>query len=158
VRQLKEAFTLLDSDGNGTVSSQDLAEMMVSLGFPADAASEAEATRMLALMPQPLTFSSFLTGMSGLLSKLSSVADLNQAFTAFEDDAPATAGITAGRKHEGRIHVDELRELLVESGMNEADVNQCFKSFTKPGGLSGDWFYYKDFISLVKGDEEDNGK
>ena len=75
VRQLKEAFTLLDSDGNGTVSSQDLAEMMVSLGLPADVASEAEVTRMLALMPQPLTFSSFLTGMSGLLGRLSSVAE-----------------------------------------------------------------------------------
>lgn len=159
MRQLKEAFTLLDSDGNGTVSAQDLVEMMVSLGLPAGAESEAEAAEMLMLMPQPLTFSSFLTGMSGLLGKLSSAADLKEAFAAFEDDG-TTLGTTVpvgmtGSKDTGRIHVDELKEMLMESGMSETEIDQCFKSFIKPGGLSGNWFYYKDFISLVKGEDED---
>ncbi|KAF5092082.1 hypothetical protein D0Z03_003063 [Geotrichum reessii] len=136
--------------------------MMVSLGLPAGAESEAEAAEMLALMPQPLTFSSFLTGMSGLLGKLSSAADLKEAFAAFEDDrttlgtaAAVPVGMT-GSKDTGRIHVDELKEMLIESGMSETEIDQCFKSFIKPGGLSGNWFYYKDFISLVKGENEDD--
>lgn len=165
VRQLKEAFTLLDKDGNGTISEDDLTEMLVSLGR--DPSSSQEVQNMLDLMPQPLTFSSFLTGMSALLGNVSSSSDLLDAFAAFEEhpvggghSAAASAGVdssattTGGEEHHHhnyRIHVDELREMLLETGMSPQDVDKCFSAFLKPGGLAGDWFYYRDFVSMMKG-------
>lgn len=160
MRQLKEAFTLLDKDGNGTVSEEDLTEMLVSLGKDPSAG---EVASMLELMPQPLTFSSFLTGMSALLCNVSSSGDLLTAFAAFEDDrtAPsagaagaataAATGAPASNPHEDRIHVDELKEMLLETGMSSQDIDTCFAPFLKAGGLQGDWFYYRDFVSMMRG-------
>lgn len=140
VRQLKEAFTLLDKDGNGTVSEDDLTEMLVSLGKDPSAK---EVHDMLELMPQPLTFSSFLTGMSSLLCNVSSSGDLLSAFAAFESDNQQQQG--------ERIHVDELKEMLVETGMSAQEVDTCFAPFLKAGGMQGDWFYYRDFVSMMRG-------
>lgn len=171
IRQLKEAFTLLDQSGTGTVTAPALAEMLVSLGQdPAQA--DAEATAMLELMPQPLTFSSFLTGMGMLLGGVAGETDLLEAFAAFETSSPGSAmpssptknSTTNGSKstkggssssssniEDARIHVDELREMLLETGMSASEVDTCFKPFLKAGGLAGDWFYYGEFVSMMKG-------
>lgn len=150
MRQLKEAFTLLDKDGNGTISEDDLTEMLVSLGKDP---SDEEVQSMLKEMPQPLTFSSFLTGMSSLLCNVSSSGDLLGAFAAFEEDhrTVATEGGAPVAHDERRIHVDELREMLIETGMSGKDVDTCFAPFLKTGGLAGDWFYYRDFVNMMRG-------
>lgn len=129
------------------MSEDDLTEMLVSLGKDP---SDEEVRRMLERMPQPLTFSSFLTGMSGLLCNVSSSGDLLSAFAAFEEDHTA-ASEGAPASDERRIHVDELREMLLETGMSAQDIDTCFAPFLKTGGLAGDWFYYRDFVSMMRG-------
>lgn len=114
---------------------------------------------MLELMPQPLTFSSFLTGMGALLGGVAGEADLLGAFAAFESSASASASsMPANNKNnknnnieDARIHIDELRDMLLETGMTSAEVETCFKPFLKSGGLAGDWFYYGEFVSMMKG-------
>lgn len=109
---------------------------------------------MLRSMPQPLTFSSFLTGMSSLLCNVSSRGDLISAFATFEGqqsglikEPPAQVSSS----EELRIHVDELKEMLLESGMDARDLDKCFAPFLKAGGLGGDWFYYGDFVNMMRG-------
>lgn len=119
--------------------------MLTSLGR---APSKSYIDDMMADMPQPITFSVFLTRMSDMLGKTAPSEDLLNAFKSFEQE-----GDNRGKENASRIHVDELKEMLIESGMDERDINESLKPFLKQGGLAGDWFYYRDFVNMLKGGE-----
>lgn len=139
VRQLKEAFTLLDKDGDGTINEGDLEEMLVSLGQnPGDA----ELKAMLSLMPQPITFSSYLTGMSNHLCALSGKEELVTAFEAFGDDSTESASCNG-------IPVEELKQLLTSHGMAAQDVDTALGEFMKRGFL-GDRIDYKALVGVLR--------
>lgn len=109
---------------------------------------------MLAEMPKPLTFSSFLAAMSNIIGKVSPANDLMNAFSVFEEDIPTSDLNGSGER---RIKTEELREMLLESGMSLEDIDICFRPFLKSNGLAGDWFYYKDFINMLcSGDLDDS--
>jgi Ca2+-binding EF-hand superfamily protein len=139
VRELKEAFTLLDKDGNGTVDRTDLEEMLVSLGQ--DPTNE-QLDEMVAHMPQPLTFSSYLTEMSTKLLDLSSRADLLTALEVFKHE------------DEKAVDADLLKASLLEYGMTSYDVERALGGFVQSSGFSGDMFMYRDFVDMLRGEAE----
>lgn len=102
---------------------------------------------MISQMPDPLTFSSFLTVMSSIIGRVSPRNDLMDAFLAFEDTSLSHDDLLS--KKENRITTDELKEMLLTSGMTENDIDTCFRPFLKSNGLSDKWFYYKDFVSMI---------
>lgn len=116
--------------------------MLISLG---QEPSKEEIESMLEKMPRPLTFSAFLTGMSGHLCDLSSRQELLSAFQAFEDDDKKSKGIKA----------DYLKDQLLEFGMEQEDIDTAMSSFIKSHGFLGDRFNYKDFVDIMRGEGED---
>lgn len=161
IRKLKEAYYLIDNDGDGCISFSDLKAMLVSLGMNkinyleissityknlGSSCSDEYIKNMLAEMPRPLTFSSFLTMMSETLGKVTPASDLINAFMIFEEEN-SSLGNTGSNPY--RIKVEELKDLLYKSGMKEGDINTCLNSFYKSGGLEGNWFYYGDFVSII---------
>lgn len=138
IQELKEAFNLLDKDADGIVNDEDLEEMLVSLGRdPADG----EVQAMLQTLPQPLTFASFLTGMSSHLCDLSSKTDLLTAFSAFSTD------------DSGLASVEDLVQELMGIGMKEDEARQALDDFTVKSGFSGKAdFNYKNFVNLLRAD------
>ncbi|CAN6674728.1 hypothetical protein TRVA0_062S00540 [Trichomonascus vanleenenianus] len=141
IRELKEAYTLLDKDGDGTINRADLEEMVISLGQdPTDQYIE----ELFGAMPSPLTFSAFLTGMSAHLCNMSSRGELLKAFEAFSDDS--------GSKSNPSISADELEESLMEYGMSEADARMAMEAFVKKGFM-GSRFHYRDFVDMMRAED-----
>lgn len=136
VRELKEAFTLIDKDGDDVISDMDLHEVLVSLGQTPD---PQEIRAMLQEMPSPVTLSAFLTNMATHLSVVSGKEDMLRAFQAFETN--------------GQVDCTELRSALIDQGMSGSDVDMVLSRFTKQSGFaSEDAFMYKEFISQLRGD------
>ncbi|KAF8539616.1 hypothetical protein BDD12DRAFT_837299 [Trichophaea hybrida] len=154
IGQLKESFTLLDKDGNGVISSDDLGAMLSSLGLDS---SPATISQHLASAPSPFNLASYLTHLSQHLSLLSPVGDLLAAFEAFDEN------------DDGIVDVEELRSALTEMGdrMSHEEVDRALKGFTrrrglKRGGGGGEEFRYREFVDLLAGkaadDEDDREK
>lgn len=129
IREIKDSFNLLDKDGDGTVSREDLEEMLISL---AQDPTDEHLEQMLSSVGSPLTFSSYLTAMSGKLSQLSSREELMEAFSAFDEE------------NKGYFDSGELETLLEERGMDRKDIQEALKGFT---GYSG--YKYKDFVNVL---------
>lgn len=153
ISQLKESFTLLDKDGDGVISPEDLGAMLASLGLDA---SPAAVSQHLSAAPSPFNLASYLTHLSQHLSLLSPVGDLMAAFEAFDEN------------DDGIVDVEELKSALTGMGerMSSEDVDRALKGFTrrkglKRGGGSGDVFRYREFVDLLAGksaDDEDDGE
>lgn len=138
IQELKEAFNLLDKDADGIVNEEDLEEMLVSLGRDP---KDGEVQEMLNLLPQPLTFASFLTGMSSHLCDLSSKTDLLTAFSAFSND------------DSGMVNVEDLVQELMSVGMSKEEARDSLEDFTVKSGFSGKTdFNYKNFVNLLRAD------
>jgi myosin regulatory light chain 12 len=153
ISQLKESFTLLDKDGDGVISPEDLGAMLASLGLDS---SPAAVQQHLASAPSPFNLASYLTHLSQHLGLLSPVADLLAAFEAFDEN------------DDGTVDVEELKAALTGMGerMTQEDVDRALKGFTrrrglKRGGGGGEVFRYTEFVDLLAGksaDDEDSGE
>ncbi|KAJ8103880.1 hypothetical protein POJ06DRAFT_243051 [Lipomyces tetrasporus] len=130
INQIKESFTMLDSDRDGNISAADLEQMLTSLGqYP----SSQTISDMMTRMPSPLQFAPYLTAMSAILCQFSSKDELVTAFSAFDDD------------DSGHANVQELRDALIEAGVNAADIDLCFKPYVK-FSLGKEQLLYRDLV------------
>lgn len=108
--------------------------------------SEQDVKTMMEALPQPLTFSSFLTGMSSHLCDVSNREELLKAFEAFEQDVD-------NRKQNG-IPIEDLQASLLEYGMGEQEIKAAMNSFIKPSSLFGDRFNYRDFVDMMRASDD----
>jgi Ca2+-binding EF-hand superfamily protein len=93
---------------------------------------------MMSSLPQPLTFSAFLTFMSNAICDVSSREELTQALGAFHDD-------------NGSVPYSILVDALVQDGMSESDVVLALGGFKSRAGFKGEMFRDKDFIDVLRG-------
>lgn len=110
ISQYKEAFTLLDGDGDGRLSSEEIVTLFRSLG------SAKPQKELQALAPSGADFADFLSLLAGqpLISDADEESALREAFAVFEKD--------------GQIPVDELRKVLTSIGepLTAEEVNTAF--------------------------------
>ncbi|EED17116.1 calmodulin, putative [Talaromyces stipitatus ATCC 10500] len=161
VRDMREAFQVLDRDNDGSVNRDDVADVLSNLGQ--DPSSTATAQYFPAGAAQTMNLPTFLNTLSGLLAPLSSQKELLNAFAAFDDD------------DSGQVDVAELRDALLhtnpdigESPLTEREVDEVLSGFTGrrafggrakqafSGQKRGDVFYYEDFVGSIMG-SSDNG-
>ncbi|KAL4884326.1 hypothetical protein BJY04DRAFT_6418 [Aspergillus karnatakaensis] len=160
LREIREAFQVLDRDNDGFVDKDDVADVLANVGqdpsnlfqfFPPGSAST-------------INFPTFLNTLSQLLAPLSSRQELTNALAAFDED------------DSGQVDVDELRDALLntapddgERPLTEREVNEVLNGFTgrrafggkggkAPGnGKRGDVLRYQEFVNTVMGGAE-NGQ
>ncbi|KAJ5688582.1 hypothetical protein N7462_002974 [Penicillium macrosclerotiorum] len=162
VREIREAFQVLDRDNDGLVNKDDVADVLLNLG------QEASPSALSRFFPpgasQSINFPTFLNTLSQLMSPMSSSQELLNALAAFDDD------------DNGQIDVAELRDALLhtvpEDGsapLTEQQIDEVFSGFTgrrafggrgaKTGGMGkrAEVFQYHDFVrSVVGGGENGN--
>ncbi|TGZ83912.1 EF-hand [Ascodesmis nigricans] len=144
ISALKEAFTLLDKDGDGIISSEDLSSMLSSLGLDA----RPSACSKFLGSNAPFNLASFLTHLSTHLSSLSPPEELLAAFAAFDTT------------DDGTVNVAELRSGLTTMGirMTDEEVDRALKGFTRRrlGGMGsgGEIFRYREWVDAVQGKGE----
>uniref|UniRef100_A0A6B2G2W3 Calmodulin-2 B (Trinotate prediction) n=1 Tax=Myxobolus squamalis TaxID=59785 RepID=A0A6B2G2W3_MYXSQ len=135
VAEFKEAFSLFDKDGDGTISSEELGSVMKSLGQNPSNQELCDMINEVDLDKNGIIdFDEFLTMMSRKMTKGDSHEELLMAFQVFDKDG------------DGKITKDELKRVMTQLGenlceeeivemMHEADTdgdgNVDFKEFCK---------------------------
>lgn len=134
IQEFKEAFNMMDQNRDGFIDSDDLKDMLASLGQePNDAVVEG----MMAEAPGPLNFTMFLTMFGERLAGTDPEEVIRNAFACFDEEGT------------GKIHEDRLRELLTTMGdrFTDAEVDQMLRG--APVDSSG-YFDYVAFIRILK--------
>ncbi|OXV09504.1 hypothetical protein Egran_02741 [Elaphomyces granulatus] len=164
LREMREAFQVLDRDNDGSVNRDDVADVLSNLGQ--DSSPSATLPYFLPGTSQTLNLPTFLKTLSTLLAPFSSQKELLNAFSAFDDDDT------------GQIDVSELRDALLhtspetgESLLTEREVDDVMNGFTgrrtfggkaaRSAGLGGglkraEVFRYQEFVNSVMGTDGAN--
>lgn len=187
LREIREAFQVLDRDNDGLVNKDDVADVLTNLGI-LDRPKNPTKDKLQSLTQRPLlgqdashstlsrffppgaeqkiNFATFLNTLSQLMSPMSSSQELLNALAAFDDD------------DNGQIDVAELRDALLHTApedggvpLTERQIDEVLSGFTgrrafggrgaKTGGMGkrAEVFQYHDFVrSIVGGDNGNNGR
>ncbi|KAF8338023.1 calcium-binding EF-hand domain-containing protein [Cantharellus anzutake] len=154
VQQFKEAFSLVDQDGDGIVTEPDLLAMFGSLGI---VPSKKMLDDLLNARPgqgagafnegktKGVNFTMFLTMMGEHLLELDSEAELLEAFESFDEN------------DDGKVKCDEIRKWLSEVGdrMDHTEIDKLLKGpFTDRQG----YFNYREWVKVlrVNADEDED--
>ncbi|CDZ96719.1 Myosin regulatory light chain, EF-Hand protein superfamily [Phaffia rhodozyma] len=137
IKQFQEAFNLIDSDRDGLISPSDLTQTLSNLGQSTDR----ESIRSFASDTDGSTginFTKFLTMMGDHLLRLDKDDILEEAFGCFDE------------KDEGVVALDELRDVLANTGdkMSPEEIDTLFS--TRFTDSRRNAFNYRDFVNSLK--------
>ncbi|KAF9893315.1 hypothetical protein FE257_011745 [Aspergillus nanangensis] len=157
LREIREAFQVLDRDNDGSVDKDDVADTLVNIGQDPATLSQFFPPGH----PQTINFPTFLNILSSLLAPLSARQELMNALVAFDED------------DSGQIDVAELRDALLhtapdegEQPLSDREINEVLGGYTgrrvfggKPtkitgGNRRGEVFRYQEFVNGVMGGAE----
>ncbi|KAL3455004.1 EF-hand [Aspergillus heterothallicus] len=160
LREIREAFQVLDRDNDGFVDKDDVADVLANTGQDPSTLSQFFPPGGTAT----INFPTFLNTLSQLLSPLSSRQELINALSAFDED------------DSGQVDVEELRDSLLntapddgERPLTEREVSEVLNGFTsrrafggkggmaQGGGKRGEVLRYQEFVNTVIGGAE-NGQ
>ncbi|XP_021357513.1 calmodulin-beta-like isoform X3 [Mizuhopecten yessoensis] len=152
VAEFKEAFTLFDKDGDGTITTSELGTVMRSLGQNPtetelqDMINEVDAdeltfygpiqTNCCGLGNGTIDFEEFLHMMARKMKETDSEEDLREAFRVFDKDG------------NGFISAAELRHVMTNLGekLTDEEVDEMIKE----ADLDGDGMVnYEEFVTMM---------
>ncbi|KAI9294406.1 putative myosin regulatory light chain cdc4 [Neoconidiobolus thromboides FSU 785] len=138
IGEIREAFSLFDKTGNGTISTSSVGELLRAL---CQNPTESELREIITGLPDNsgmVDFETFLTILQrpGGFKPAGEVEDFVQAFQVFDKDRT------------GFISVGELRYVLTSLGdkLTDAEVDELLKGVevTKEGHIN-----YEDFVKML---------
>jgi len=157
IQQFKEAFSLIDQDGDGIVSEKDLKAVFSNLGLTPTTTMldsllnarpgshfrgpSAQADDDSTIPDRGVNFPMFLTMMGERLFEFDSEVELVEAFECFDENDT------------GMVKVEEVRKWLREVGdrMSEEEIERLLKGpFTDRQGN----FKYREWVKVVRVNEE----
>ena len=142
--EFKEAFSLFDKDGDGTINPTELGVVMRSLG---QNPSEEELQEMIEEADSngngTIEYQEFLYLMVQLMNKVDPDEDIKYAFSVFDKNA------------DGSIDAAELKEFMVgvgETTLTDGEVKEMIKKADtdNDGKLN-----YQEFAKMMKEDPKD---
>ncbi|POS82361.1 hypothetical protein EPUL_006131 [Erysiphe pulchra] len=154
VRELREAFQILDRDSDGHVGREDVADMLAQLGLSADSSNI--STFFPPQAGQAITLPVYLNSLADILSTISPSSELISAFSAFDED------------DSGQIDLIEFKDALLQTTpdpgvtpLTEGEIDSLMTDFigrrafckNAGGGLGkrGEVFKYHDFMASISG-------
>ncbi|GMI40433.1 hypothetical protein TeGR_g10340 [Tetraparma gracilis] len=137
IEEFKDAFSLFDRDGDGTVTTSELGTVMRSLG---QNVTEADLKDMISEVDADnsgaLDFAEFLTMMVRKMRGVDVLDEINSAFASFDKDGSGT------------IDKKELEAILnnVDEKLSSADINQMMTE----ADVDGDGqINYSEFANML---------
>ena len=116
IEEIKEAFTMFDTNGNGSIDPKELKAAMNSLGFEKKSPTVYEMICDLEKLGNEVDFDEFLGAISNKLGNRETKEGINRIFDLFDDDKTGTinlANIKRVAKELGEtMSTEELREML----------------------------------------------
>mmetsp|Transcript_6144 Transcript_6144/g.10526 ORF Transcript_6144/g.10526 Transcript_6144/m.10526 type:complete len:314 (+) Transcript_6144:44-985(+) len=141
IAEFKEAFSLFDKDGDGTITTKELGTVMRSLG---QNPTEAELTDMINEVDADgngtIDFPEFLTMMARKMKDTDSEEEILEAFKVFDKDG------------NGLISAAELRYIMTNLG--EKLTDEELDDMTRGADVDGDGkLNYEEFVRTMMDDE-----
>ncbi|XP_052071036.1 calmodulin-A-like isoform X1 [Mytilus californianus] len=138
VAEFKEAFSLFDKDGDGTITTSELGTVMRSLGQnPTEAELQDMINEVDADGNGTIDFEEFLLMMARKMKDTDSEEELREAFRVFDKDG------------NGFISAAELRHVMTNLGekLTDEEVDEMIKE----ADLDGDGLVnYEDFMEYAR--------
>lgn len=123
ISEFKEAFSLFDKDGDGTITSKELGIVMRSLGQnPTEAELQDMINEVDADGNGTIDFPEFLTMMCKRMKDVDTEDELMQSFRIFDKDGNGYIS-AAELKHVMLSLGEKLTDEEIEEMINEADAN-----------------------------------
>ena len=123
IAEFKEAFSLFDKDGDGTITTKELGTVMRSLG---QNPTESELTDMVNEVDADgdgtIDFSEFITMMAKKMKETDSDEEIREAFKVFDKDGNGFISVTEPRQVMNSLG-EKLTEEEVDEMMREADTD-----------------------------------
>ena len=137
IAEFKEAFSLFDKDGDGTITTKELGTVMRSLG---QNPTEAELQDMITEIDQQgngsIAFPEFLAMMSRKMQEQDTEEEIVEAFKVFDKDG------------NGYISAAELRHVMTNLGEKLTD-DEC-DEMIREADIDGDGqINYHEFVKLM---------
>ncbi|KAJ1978573.1 Calmodulin, partial [Dimargaris xerosporica] len=137
MNEFKEAFTLFDKDGDGTITTKELGTVMRSLGQnPTEAELQDMINEVDADGNGTIDFAEFLTMMARKMKDADSEEEIREAFKVFDKDG------------NGFISAAELRHVMTSLGekLSEDEVDEMIKE----ADVDGDGqINYEEFVKMM---------
>ena len=116
IEEIKEAFTMFDTNGNGTIDPKELKAAMNSLGFEKKSPTVYEMICDLEQMGNEVDFDEFLEAISNKLGNRETKEGINRIFDLFDDDKTGSINLNnikrVAKELGETMNVEELREML----------------------------------------------
>ncbi|KAJ3371827.1 Calmodulin-3 [Allomyces arbusculus] len=144
--ELKEVFRLVDKDGGGTISKDELEVLMRTLGLRA---SKVEVQSMVDEIVAPgkdeIDLEAFVTAMSRKVTTSRPHAELLAAFRIFDEGGPLAPT--------GRVRTADLFAILeamgaVDRRLKHEDTEDLVSSLA-PNALENGFFDYENYLSML---------
>lgn len=137
IAEFKEAFSLFDKDGDGTITTKELGTVMRSLGQnPTEAELQDMINEVDADGNGEIDFPEFLTMMARKMKETDSEEEIREAFRVFDKDG------------NGFISAAELRHVMVNLGekLTDEEVDEMIRE----ADIDGDGqINYEEFVTMM---------
>ncbi|KAG9048783.1 Calmodulin [Tulasnella sp. UAMH 9824] len=137
ISEFKEAFSLFDKDGDGTITTRELGTVMRSLGQnPTEAELQDMINEVDADGNGTIDFPEFLTMMARKMKDTDSEEEIKEAFKVFDKDG------------NGYISAAELRHVMTNLGekLSETEVDEMIRE----ADVDGDGqINYEEFVKMM---------
>jgi Ca2+-binding EF-hand superfamily protein len=128
IEEIKEAFSLFDTDGSGSIDPKELKAAMHSLGFEKKSPTVYEMISELEERGKEIYFEDFLDAISNKLGNRETKDGIERIFDLFDDDHTDTVNLNNIRRVAKELgetmSVEELREMLQRASSNGDEITR----------------------------------
>lgn len=128
IEEIKEAFTMFDTNGNGTIDPKELKAAMNSLGFEKKSPTVYEMICDLENMGNEIDFDDFLEAISNKLGNRETRDGINRIFDLFDDDKSGSINLNnikrVAKELGETMSIDELKEMLQRASSNGEEITK----------------------------------
>ncbi|KAL6947436.1 hypothetical protein ACO0RG_000010 [Hanseniaspora osmophila] len=138
IKQLKEAFEIIDDDGDGYISKQDLKKIFAGLNLKNEGTKIDDETTIKEMFAEfddadSITYPQYLSLMGSLLGDFPERGDIETAMGTF-----CTSTKQLGEKDLNSIDYNELVKYLKLAGFDDEDeIHKALKNFSAESKVTG---------------------
>lgn len=128
VEEIREAFSMFDTDGSGRIDPKELKAAMHSLGFEKKSPTVYEMICDLEERGTEVDFDEFLDAISSKLGNRETREGIDRIFDLFDDDKSGTISLNnlkrVAKELGETMSMDELKEMLSRASSNGDEITR----------------------------------
>ena len=128
IEEIKEAFSMFDTDGTGKIDPKELKAAMHSLGFEKKSPTVYEMICELEETGHEVDFEEFLNAIGQKLGNRETREGIDRIFDLFDDDKTGTINLSnikrVAKELGETMGLDELKEMLTRAASNGEEITR----------------------------------